>query len=408
MIINAAAKPATCTGGSERLTKLMPFPARPLIRRLHIWLALILCLPVVLQGLTGTAIVVVQLLHDEVVAIPSATGGPPRAPSEIVAAAKAAAAAGLLPTLYIAPAADGGATNGRLAPPGRGGPALSVRIDVDPVTLGILDIERPGSAVRILHLFHSNLLLEDRRLVGWIGVTMFVLGITGLVNWWPRPGRWRADLTVRTSAHGMPLYRQLHGTAGIWGLLLFMMASLSGMGMAFPDTARSLIDLVSPVRDPRAAAPPIEPMSGADPIGLDAAVALALDSAPGTHLALVTLPLRPDQPYRVSLLRPGQRRGTPPLILVVDPWRRAIVSRLDPRDNSAGETILDWLHAIHSGIGIGTPWRALIFVTGLLPLLFASTGLASWLLKRQRRKLHEAQARARLDDAFVLDGNTGD
>jgi uncharacterized iron-regulated membrane protein len=384
----------------------MPSPRR-LILLLHIWTALILCLPVVLQGLTGAAIVVVEVLHDQFVVAPSATGGTPRGPAEIVTAAQVAAPSGFVPTLYVAPAADGAPANVRFAPPGRGGPALSVRIDVDPVTLDILDIERPNSATRVLHLFHSNLLLEDRHLVGWIGVAMFVLGITGLVNWWPRPGRWRAGLTIRTNARGIFLYRQLHGTAGIWGLLLFLMASLSGMGMAFPDTARSLVDLVSTVRDPRTGTVRIEPMAGTVPIGLDAAAALALDTAPGMHLALAALPQRPDQPYRLSLLRPGQQRGTPPLTMVVDPWRRRIVSRLDPRDNSTGETILGWLHAIHSGIGIGTPWQGLIFITGLLPLLFASTGLATWFLKR-RRRLHAALARMRIGDTVVPDGSAGE
>ncbi len=369
---------------------------RRLIRTLHLWLALALCLPVVLQGLTGTAIVTLQIWQEEA---PVATAaGTPHSPSEIVAAAQEAARAtveaDLVPVLYLAPLSPGHAANVRFAPPGRTGPAQSVRLEIDPVTLEVRRIETPSTAARILHLFHSNLLLETRHQTGWIGLALLALAVTGLINWWPRPGRWRVALTVRKGAGSVQLYRQMHSAAGVWGALLMLMASLSGLGMAYPETARSLLGLVSPMADPRAGTPPITPREGAQPIGLDQAVTLALDAAPGMYLGTVSLPLRPNQPYRISLLGQGQRRGTPALTLIIDPWRAEIVARLDPAANSAGETVLGWLNAVHSGAGIGLPWQVLIFITGLTPAFFAATGVASWYLKRQRRRRFEAEAAA--------------
>jgi uncharacterized iron-regulated membrane protein len=35
---------------------------------------------------------------------------------------------------------------------------------------------------------------------------------------------------------------------------------------------------------------------------------------------------------------------------------------------------------------LGHIWRALVFLSGLLPLLFAITGVSMWWLKRARRR----------------------
>jgi uncharacterized iron-regulated membrane protein len=56
----------------------------------------------------------------------------------------------------------------------------------------------------------------------------------------------------------------------------------------------------------------------------------------------------------------------------------------DPLDFSAGEAMLAAQHALHSGRGFGLLWKLLVFVSGLLPTLFAATGIAMWLKRRHR------------------------
>jgi uncharacterized iron-regulated membrane protein len=69
----------------------------------------------------------------------------------------------------------------------------------------------------------------------------------------------------------------------------------------------------------------------------------------------------------------------------VDPWTRQIVKTFDPREYSAGETVIGWQHALHSGDGAGPLWKLLVFVVGFLPLLFSITGVWMWWLKRAQR-----------------------
>jgi uncharacterized iron-regulated membrane protein len=43
---------------------------------------------------------------------------------------------------------------------------------------------------------------------------------------------------------------------------------------------------------------------------------------------------------------------------------------------------------LHYGQGLGDVWRALVLLSGLLPLLFGITGVTMWWLKRaQKREL---------------------
>jgi uncharacterized iron-regulated membrane protein len=70
----------------------------------------------------------------------------------------------------------------------------------------------------------------------------------------------------------------------------------------------------------------------------------------------------------------------------------------DPRNYSFPEQVLNWQHLLHFGVGLGLVWTILVFISGLLPLLFAITGITVWWKKRQA-----GQARAEAD-AFAADG----
>jgi uncharacterized iron-regulated membrane protein len=60
-----------------------------------------------------------------------------------------------------------------------------------------------------------------------------------------------------------------------------------------------------------------------------------------------------------------------------------LIELIDPRRFAPAQTVLAWQHAIHFGQGLGWVWRVLVFVSGLLPAIFAFTGLAMWLITRR-------------------------
>jgi uncharacterized iron-regulated membrane protein len=224
---------------------------------------------------------------------------------------------------------------------------------------------------------------------------MLAVGVSGLVNSWPRRRQWRRAFSVSRQARGLRLHREAHGAVGIWGLAVFLTVTFAGVYLAFPETVRSAVDLVLPARDLRAAAVvvQVEPVAGAEPLGIDGAIELARSTMPGTEVGFAFLPTRPDQPFRIALLRAEQDRHAPPITVLVDPWSRRVVEVLDPRQFSAAERVLAWQHAIHAGQGLGWAWKIMVFLSGLLPLFFVVTGVTMWWLKRGHRASAPASAR---------------
>ena len=107
----------------------------------------------------------------------------------------------------------------------------------------------------------------------------------------------------------------------------------------------------------------IPPLAGAVPEE-DAAVTVCADAAEGDH--------------------PGDR--FPDTLVWIDSTRGEIVARRDPRHFSAGDTVWQWMHPLHSGEGFGPVGRLLVCLCGVLPVLLAVTGLWRWLDKRRARR----------------------
>ena len=52
----------------------------------------------------------------------------------------------------------------------------------------------------------------------------------------------------------------------------------------------------------------------------------------------------------------------------------------------SGDRIAQWMRWIHEGSNAGMLWRAIVFVCGVVPAIFAVTGALIWLRSRARRK----------------------
>ncbi|HYG86736.1 MAG TPA: PepSY-associated TM helix domain-containing protein [Azospirillum sp.] len=388
----------------------MPTPTRQnrlwyrTLQNIHLWVGLILCLPLAVLGVTGSVLVFQDELR-ELSAEPPAhalAAGEPRSVAAILEAAKAAAPQGMAPGMVMLPEEPGKPAMVRLSAPGRagpgrpGGPGGSTLL-IDPVSLSVLEGTPPsGSLLRQIFQLHANLLIPDRtgrEVIGWLGVAMLALGITGLVLWWPRAGRWAAAFTVKRGARGLRLHRELHGAVGIWSLAVYVVVTFSGVYLAFPQTLNAAIGGVFPARDLRAAVK-VEPVRGAAPAGVEQIVALAQAAVPDGQLRSIMLPPRPDQAYRVNFAPPGHEHGAPMATAFVDPWAARVVELRDPRSYSLGETIIAWQRALHGGEGLGWTWKILVFLSGVLPPLFAVTGTAMWLLKRRNRRAKDAERAA--------------
>lgn len=225
------------------------------------------------------------------------------------------------------------------------------------------------------------------KVVGWGGVALAVSLISGLVIWWPARGRWRQALRLRRGVSTVRRVYDLHTVFGALGAVLLLILALTGSALALPDWVKPMIASVSPLTPmPRPAVPP--PTETAGPrLDADAVIARAVQAFPGAQVRWIDTPATDGGLYRIRLRQPGEPGDRFPDTLVwIEASRGEIVARRDPRHFSAGDTVWQWMHPLHSGEGFGPVGRLLVCLCGVLPVLLAVTGLWRWLDKRRARR----------------------
>jgi len=362
---------------------------RRVLATAHLCIGLVLGIPLVLLGLSGSVLVFEDQLHDWFDAPPPAMAvGELRAMADVLDAARRAAPTNAAPTLVLLPERPDRPVVVRFAAPGAGAGPGGIAVPVDPVSLQTFGPERPNEHwLRQVFNLHAQLFVsgrDGRWLVGWFGIAMVVLGFSGMVMWWPRRKPLVSALRIDRGKRGAPLLRNIHGTIGLWMWCVFMAVSGSSLYLAYPETVGEAVRAVLPGRDLRLVAAP-RVTATATPVSLDKAIAAAHAAVPDGSPRMIALPQRADQPFRINFAPPGHASGTPMIGVFVDPRSARVLEIRDPRQFTAGETVLAWQHAVHAGDGFGWPWRALVFVSGLLPTLFVGTGAAHWILRRRGR-----------------------
>jgi uncharacterized iron-regulated membrane protein len=361
--------------------------ARQLLWTFHRWIGLLLLTLLVPISLSGALLVfddvLDALVHPSRYAV---SGNATLAPSVYLAHAKAALDAGLEPAVVRYPGDDGRPVMVQARGGGRdGGPPRILIVYLDPPTarvLGVADFR--SSLIGVLHRFHENLTIPEysgRAIVGWAGVAMLVLALSGIVLWWPRNGallpglRWRR--APGTSGN-------LHHSFGFWISMPLAFVSLTGVYLAFPPQARSLLSSVAPMapQGPRGFAPPLRRTSIAPDQALAAARALAADAAP---IALFLPTASRDGAAGTPTWRIQSRdRAGDDLTLLVDDGTAEASLRPAPL---SGDRAAQWIRWLHEGSHSGMVWRVVVLLTGLFPAVLAVTGLMMWLRGWPKRKL---------------------
>lgn len=276
-------------------------------------------------------------------------------------------------------------------------------VHVDPGTGAVLGTRDMDAAItRIVYKLHSELLLRrwwGKQMVGVLGLLLLVMAISGLVLWWPADGFWRTLIRLRTRPRHI-LYHDLHALFGVWGGLILLLVSVTGVGVVFPGLIRPAVRLASPVAaNPRPALP-----GRPRPFAIDAdrAIAIALRAAPGESMSIVAPPAKPDNVWTIGL---RWQTASPANQLAgriwIDPWTGAIVADRSAVAETGGERFMDMQLWLHNGSMFGWTGRILVFLGGLsLPTFFVS-GLLLWLRKRRNRRRIDRQRAAALAGSDV-------
>lgn len=274
-----------------------------------------------------------------------------------------------------------------------------VTVFLDPPTAAVLDVmEFRASFIGFLHVFHENLTIPQysgRQIVGWAGVGMLILSLTGIWLWWPRNvsslgSLLRALRWTRSSRFTF----NLHNMLGFWIALPLAAVSLTGIYLSFPQTARSTMSSIATMSPQGQRGGFAAEVAARTELTADRALQIALAAAPDATPATLFLPTvqrggdNRGLAWRIQLTRAA---GDEPVTVVVDDHGGRATTAPAPQ---SGDRAAAWIRWIHEGSHSGPVWRAIAFLTGVFPTIFAVTGVIMWLRKRASRKALESKREA--------------
>ena len=181
----------------------------------------------------------------------------------------------------------------RGGPRSEDGPARIVNVYLDPPTARALEVvDFRSSFVGWLHRFHENLTIPEysgRAIVGWVGIAMLTLALTGIWLWWPRNGAFLSGLRWCRAQH---MTTNLHHLLGFWIAVPLAGVSLTGVYLSFPQTARQVMSLIVPTT-PQGQRPGFGMIASSTRLTPEGVLSAALASEPGARPAVIFLPFVP-------------------------------------------------------------------------------------------------------------------
>lgn len=251
-----------------------------------------------------------------------------------------------------------------------------MRVILEPVSLRIIKTEYGNGVERAIIKLHSSFLINGgKTVVGFIGIVLCVMSVSGVIVWIPRSGHVKNSSIPRFSLRGKALYINLHKSFGIWSAVFVTVIGFTGTALVFPKQFRYLISPFSSVRDLKSM-----PKSGfSGNTDIQNVVANAMESVPNNGVISIQFPQKPDDPYRF-ILRPIEERYG--ISVFVDGGGKVFEVR-EPNRYSSGEKFMMWLGFLHKGNGMGILWRLLQVFFGTALLLFIITGFLIWVKGRR-------------------------
>ena len=355
----------------------------------HLWLGVGLLVALIPLSVTGSVLVWHDQIDRVLYAQRYAVTGPTVAqPVEAYAeAAQRAFGVRAVLTQVRLPqkAGDPVVAVGRMAgEPGPGGRPRTLNVWIDPPTIRVLDTAEVAKGFSmVLHRIHGTLLIPEvgRKVVGWLGWTMFVSSATGLWLWWPRRGGFLSGLHWRRGTSNL---FNLHHVVGFWICVPLAVLSLTGVYISFPETSRAIFGLPQPPPRPPPAvrfAPPLM----APNLSLTKAVSVALTASPGASVVEISVPTQGKTPvWRVGVKAPDAEATR--TIQVIDASGDLRTDGPGPGAGPPTDNLSPLMRRIHDGHDMGLIWQIVIFLGGLAPAILGLSGAILWARRQFVRK----------------------
>lgn len=255
---------------------------------------------------------------------------------------------------------------------------------LDPRTLDVIDHwawwQRPTAvlAEMHLHLFADEVGSE---VIGWIGLALVFLLISGTIVWWPlrRLFRWNS-LAPRNTSRGRML--MFHRNLGVLALPLALLLIAAGTGVAFFQPTRIMLNAMfgDPAPPPLAAKPDRESAPGTT-LPLAALLERAEAELPEGRITFVYPDLSDSGVLMIRKKMPGEPHPNGLSFIHIDIGTGRTLAANDGSSAPPGDRAANWMYPLHSGKWGGRTWQAVVTLNGLLLLTLLVAGTLAWFRK---------------------------
>lgn len=232
-----------------------------------------------------------------------------------------------------------------------------------------------------LHEWHVDLLggktgREVWGVIGWISLAMILIG---LYLWWPRRGRYLAQLKMHA---GPPVRRWLtwHRSSGVILLPLLLLGTVTGVGMVYSKGFQKVLVAAFGGENVK---PPERP-ADATPIDWPHAIAQARAALPDGRVARVSVP-DPDEGVLSFRARAnGEWHPVGRSTISLDREGR-VLQTVDATGHKLGMRMSQAFYPLHIGAVGGATMKWITAIIGLLPAFLLVTGFLFWRRRRGHR-----------------------
>ena len=238
------------------------------------------------------------------------------------------------------------------------------------------DRDREQSLARLIHLLHTRLLLgpPGETLMGIISGLTFLMALTGLALWWPRK-----LLTIKPGSSRKRLNFDLHNVLGIYSLVFLCVISITGVMIAFGKTTDAWVKRLNASSD-QAAPQSVTDQSPAQKttLTLDDAIHIANQTLPGSRTTLITVPPPGKAVFLAFQKFPEDRTPAGRSRVHIDQYSGKVLLVENTRTAETGTRILNLKRSLHTGDVWGWPTRICAMLTCLMLVAQTITGILIW------------------------------
>lgn len=213
-----------------------------------------------------------------------------------------------------------------------------------------------GRVYDVIFDFHHHLFAgETGTLVtGWIGVAALVMAVSGLILWWPARRSFAAQvIPVRPGRAG---WLAAHRDLAVMAAPMIVLSLLTGAPVALQSVSRAVLN---------APLPKAAKAATSGPVNWDAAMANAQARFPTAAIRIATAPAKAGAPVAIRLKQTAEWHANGRTIVYAEPATGAVIKVADALAESGGGRFYNGLWPVHAAKVGGWAWKTMILLSGL-------------------------------------------